>query len=158
MAIGSVPHSDADAAWVRRVQTAAILSVIAGLAHLWATPVAREWWAATAFFVGVGLAQTVSGFLFPLWPRPLLFVAAIWGNIGVVFLYVVTRTSGIPLGPHAGVLEDANPFDVATTVVELGLVFVLVSLLSEASRAWTLNALLVVGATFWVLRLTGSLP
>jgi hypothetical protein len=145
--------------WLSRAEAAAALSVIAGLAHLWAAPAhSGGWWGYGAFFVGVGLAQTFSGFVLPLWPKPLLLVTVIWGNVGVILVYVVTRTSGIPLGPHAGIVEDATPFDVLTTVVELGLVFLLVTMLASAYRAWTINALLAVGISAWVLRLTGSLP
>jgi hypothetical protein len=133
--------------------------MVAGLAHLWAAPAhSGGWWGYGAFFVGVGLAQMVYGFVLPMKPNPLLISTAIWGNIGVILVYVVTRTSGIPLGPHAGIVEDATPFDVMTTVVELGLVVVLVSMLDGAHRAWTLNALLAVGVAAWVLRFTGTLP
>ena len=152
-------ESPTDAGWMRRVQVAGTLSVIAGLAHLWETPEhSGVWWGYTAFFLGCGLAQTVYGLLLPLWPRPLLMIAAIWGNVAVIVVYVVTRTAGIPIGPHKGVMQDAGAFDMATTAIELGLVFVLVSLLNNAYRAWTLNALLAAGAAVWVLRLTGSLP
>jgi hypothetical protein len=154
-----VSESPAGQGWVRRAQAAGTLSVIAGLAHLWATPEhSGGWWGYGAFFLGVGLAQTLYGFLLPFWPNPLLHAAAIWGNVGVILIYVVTRTGGIPIGPHAGIVEDVRLFDLATTVIELGLVVVLVSLLADALRAWTLNVLLLTGAAVWVLRLTGSLP
>lgn len=145
--------------WEGRLLVAVSLSLTAGFAHLWAASGhLAVWWGYGAFFVAVGLAQTFYGFLLLCGPHPLFHAAAIWGNVGIILLYVVTRTSGIPIGPHATVIEDPGLFDMTTTLMELGLVFVLVSRLSNAQRTWTMNALLVAGAAFWGLRVTGYIP
>lgn len=145
--------------WEQRILVAVSLSLTAGFVHLWGTSEhLAVWWGYGAFFVGIGLAQTFYGFLL-LWnPHPLFHVAAIWGNVGIIVVYVLTRTSGIPLGPHATVIEDAGLFDMTTTVMELVLVIVVVSMLPTAYRTWTINGLVVVGAAFWGLRLIGYVP
>jgi hypothetical protein len=145
--------------WDQRVLVAVSLSVTAGFAHLWGTSEhLAVWWGYGAFFVGVGLAQTFYGFLL-LWSQhPLVHVAAIIGNVAVILTYVLTRTSGIPMGPHATVIEDAGVFDMVTTAMELGLVIVVVSMLPNSHRTRTINGLVVVGAVAWGLRLTGFLP
>ena len=77
--------------------------------------------------------------------------------MAVVVLYVITRTVGMPLGPHYGTVEDAGPLDMSATIAEIGLVVALVTLLVGSYRRWTINALLSLGVVLWVLRLTGIL-
>ena len=81
----------------------------------------------------------------------------IFGNLGVVVLYLVSRTSGVPFGPHAGRAEEAGVLDMSTTAVELAAVVFLLSLLGGRERGLAINAVLVVGVAVWALRLTGFL-
>ncbi len=138
---------------------AAGLAFAAALIHLWATPEHfEEWWGYGAFFVAAATGQGIFGVaLLRGFTRPLLLLAGIWANAAIAVLYVVTRTRGIPLGPHDGTVEDAGVADMAATAVEVGMIVALVALLGEAHRRWTLNALLLLGVTLWVLRLTGTL-
>ena len=140
------------------VYAAAAFSLVAAMVHLWATPQhAWIWWGYGAFFVAIALSQGLFSVVLLRWPSQLLAVAGILGNLTVILLYVFTRTSGVPLGPHAGKVEDAGLLDMTATVVEMGLVVVLVMLLSGAYRTRMLNALLLVGAAIWTLRLLGFL-
>nr|MDT0664395.1 hypothetical protein [Micromonospora sp. DSM 115978] len=51
--------------------------------------------------------------------RRLLLLLAAGGQLGVVVLWLVTRTAGLPFGPDAGVAEAAGLGDVLTVVFEL---------------------------------------
>ncbi len=114
----------------RTVLYAAALSMVAALIHLWVTPEHfEEWWGYGAFFLGVAVFQGAYGLVLLRWPRPSLFSLGIAANLGVVVLWLVTRTSGIPFfGPHAGEVEAIGVLDLAVTAAELALVFVLAGL------------------------------
>jgi len=86
-----------------------------------------------------------------------LLVAGIFGNLAAVLVFVLTRTNGVPVGPHAGKVEGAGLLDVAATAAELGAVFALTVLLGGRYRGAAVNAMLALGAALWVLRLTGVL-
>ena len=137
---------------------AAALSLSAGLAHLGETSGhLRMWWAYGAFFVAAGLGQVALAVLLALRPRPWLAAAGIPGNLAIVAMYVVTRTNGPPLGPHAGVPEDPELLGMATVAAELGVVVLLLGLLEERTRRAATTALLLVGVAAWTLRATGVL-
>ena len=103
-------------------------------------------------------------------PSQLLLSIGIWGNVAIVWLYVLTRTLGVPLGPghaaqsdhgHAGEggkhVETVGALDMTATVAEVGTVVALVVLLGLDARRRTLNALLAFGAFMWLSRATGLL-
>jgi len=73
-------------------------------------------------------------------------------------MYVVSRTYGPPLGPHARVPEVAGPIDLATTAVEVCLVGVLLTMMGPVARRRAANLLVAFAVLLWALRLTGSLP
>jgi hypothetical protein len=91
-------------------------------------------------------------------PRPWLVAVGIAGNVAIVAMYVVSRTAGPPLGPHAHVPERAGAVDLLTTAAEIALVGVLLTLLGGRSRRWVANLLLAGGVLLWALRLSGRLP
>lgn len=109
---------------------AAALSLAAALIHLWVTPEHfKEWWGYGAFFLGTAVFQGAYGLALLRWPRPSLFSLGIAANLGVVVLWLVTRTAGIPFfGPDAGEMETVGALDLAATAAELALVFVLAGL------------------------------
>jgi hypothetical protein len=80
------------------------------------------------------------------------------GNLGVVLMYVLSRTDGVPVGPHANVAEKATTVDLLTTAGEIVLVIVLLAMLGRTARRVALNAMLVLGVLLWAGRLTGHLP
>ncbi|MDP9479824.1 MAG: DUF305 domain-containing protein [Actinomycetota bacterium] len=108
---------------------AATLSIVAALIHLVAMPEHfEEWWGYGTFFLVVAVFQGAYGAaLLRRW-RPWLLYLGVATNLGVVALWLVTRTAGIPFfGPHAGEVEDVGALDLAATSVELALVFVLLA-------------------------------
>jgi len=131
------------------------LSLEAALVHMWFIPEHfMEWWGYGMFFVGAAIGQAAYGPLL-IWRRNsvALLHAGIWANTGVLALYVLTRVYGIPLGPHALVVESVGPLDLMSVVSELALVVLLVSLLPGRQRRLTGDVLMVVGLLLWALRL-----
>ena len=132
----------------RRLElTAAALSVGAGLVHATVAPEhLEEWWGYGAFFIVAAAAQIAFALVLVLEPwrrdwvpdRPPLdharqrrwvYFAGIVGNVAIIGLYVVTRTIGIPAGPHAGVVEEVTAIGVVTKAMEFGTVICLAQLL-----------------------------
>ena len=75
-----------------------------------------------AFFVALGVAQTVWAALIAiLGPSRYLLIAAT-ANAGVVALWIASRTSGLPLGPRPGTPESVGLPDVTATLFEVVLV------------------------------------
>ena len=138
---------------------AAALSLGAAWVHLaYTASHFRLWWAYGAFFLAVGIGQALYAPLVLRWPRAPVALLGIAGNVAIVGMYVLSRTAGPPLGPHAGLPEAAGPVDVATTAAEVALVVILLSLLGGPTRRRVANLLLLAGALLWALRLTGRLP
>lgn len=139
------------------IYAASALSLLSALIHLWATPehFQTSWWGYGAFFVVTALAQGTFAIVLLRWRGELLCVAGILGNIAIVAMYVVTRTSGIPIGPEAAMIEDPGVLDMTSTVAEVGLVIALLAMLGDVSRKWMINALFLAGIVVWVLKFTG---
>jgi hypothetical protein len=144
----------------RRAGAAALLSLAAAWVHLaYAGPHLRQWWAYGAFFVATGVGQALfAPLILRRPPRASLVAAGVAGNAAIIAMYVVSRTYGPPIGPHARVPEVAGPIDLATTAVELGLVGVLLTLMAPRARRHTANLLAAFAVLVWALRLTGALP
>jgi hypothetical protein len=139
------------------LQVAAALSLLAATIHLWVVPEHfEEWWGYGTFFVVVALAQG----LYALWllrrpGRPLLLFG-VAGNLMIVILWLVARTSGIPLlGPHAGEVEEVGALDLICTLAEVCVVFWLGALamkdLVTESRIQVVVILAVSALLFWHL-------
>lgn len=138
---------------------AAALSLAAAWVHLaYAASHLRQWWAYGAFFVAAGAGQALFAPLVMRRPRSWLLLAGIAGNVAIAGMYVVSRTAGPPLGPHAHVPEPAGAIDLATTAAEVALVGVLLTMLGRRPRRVVANLLLAAGALLWALRLGGQLP
>jgi uncharacterized protein (DUF305 family) len=116
---------------------AAALSLVAAAIHLWVAPEHFEkWWGYGIFFLAAAVFQGAYGPAVLRWPQPWLLYLGIAVNLGVIVLWLATRTVGVPLlGPHAGVVEDVGALDLAATTAELALVFVVAAgLLSLSTR------------------------
>ena len=138
---------------------AAVLSLGAAWVHFaYTASHLRQWWAYGAFFLATGAGQALFAPLVLRRPRPWVVAVGIAGNLAIVAMYVVSRTAGPPLGPHAHVPEPAGAVDLATTAVEIALVGVLLTLLGGRSRRCIANMLLGGGVLLWALRLSGQLP
>jgi surface polysaccharide O-acyltransferase-like enzyme len=116
-----------------------------------------QWWAYGAFFLVVGVAQALFALLILARPRPWVAAAGIAGTLAVIGMYVVSRTVGVPVGPHADFAERAGTVDLATTAAEIAALAMLLVLVGERTRRAALNAVLVAGLLLWGLRLSGQL-
>jgi len=146
---------------------AASLSLVAALIHLWVAPEHfQEWWGYGTFML---VSAACQGIFVPLVLRfpasRLVSLAGIAGNLFIVVLYVVTYTWGMPFGPtwvpfDPAVAHLVNPEVLGTvaTAAEMGIVIVLTVSLEGSVRRAAINALLVVGALLWALRIAGILP
>ncbi|HET7479642.1 MAG TPA: hypothetical protein VFJ72_09030 [Rubrobacteraceae bacterium] len=138
------------------VYIAAGLSLVAALVHLWVMPEhLAEWWGYGAFFLAAALVQGFFAVAILRWPDQRLAFAGVWTNLSIVLVYLLSRTSGLPVGPHAGVAEEAGVLDMTATASEVGVIILLVALLGGAYRKFTVNALLLLGLAIWSLRLAG---
>jgi len=148
------------------VDVAIVTSSAAALAHVVAAPGYYIWWLlAGVFFAVLGAAQLLFAVLLLRgFDHRLLLMAGIWGTVGVILLYVASRTVGIPMAPpvpfHGGRwvvgrsaipngAKHVGPLDVFTLVTELVLVLALVSTLPQRSRTRTVNQLLWIGVALW---------
>jgi len=136
----------------------AVLSGVAAGIHLGVAPEHfAEWWGYGAFFVLAAMGECALVALLALRPRPWVVQAGIWASLATMLMYLVSRTSGIPLGPETGVVEAVELPGLAATAAEGALVVVLCQLLDGRERRHTLNALGLVGAALWIAALTGAL-
>jgi len=106
------------------------LAVVAGLIHLYVAPAhfVEEGLAFGVFMLVVGAAQMVVGVAFLEEPTRAPVQATIIGTLLVVLLYLVSRTTGLPFGPHPGRPEGVDTVDVVSKTTELTLLWVLLSL------------------------------
>jgi hypothetical protein len=145
--------------WPASAAVAAALSLGVAWVHLvYLSSHLREWWAYGAFFLAAGAGQALFAPLILHRPRPWLVALGIAGNVAIIGMYVLSRTAGPPLGPHAHVPEPAGAADLLTTAAEVVLVAVLLGMLSATARRRLANVLLGMGTVLWALRLTGRLP
>jgi hypothetical protein len=134
--------------------TAAALSLVAAWIHFSYTASHwRDWWAYGAFFLGMGIFQALCVPAIVRWPRNTwVALATIAGNVGIIGMYFYSRTTGIPMGPHAGIVEKAGAVDLATTAGEIALIAIVATMVGARSRRVILNALLVAGIGLWTAR------
>jgi FtsP/CotA-like multicopper oxidase with cupredoxin domain len=71
------------------------------------------------FFVAAGALQLAAAAAMLLRPSRRLFLAAAAGTAGVIGLYLVSRTVGVPVGPRPGQPEMVGFTDIACTTMEL---------------------------------------
>ena len=109
---------------VATLRVVAALSLLAAAIHLWVMPEhLEEWWGYGAFFLVLAVAQGMYGLGLLRWPSRPFLLLGVAGNLAVAILWLVTRTTGIPLlGPHAGEAEAVGVLDLACTLAEVGIV------------------------------------
>jgi hypothetical protein len=101
-----------------------------------------EWWGYGVFFlvaaiclIGFGLALMTDAIDPRYTPgdvqrlRRIMYLAGIAGNIGLLTLYTLTRTAGIPFGPGAGTVETVAGPDAIANLAEATAVVALIVLL-----------------------------
>jgi hypothetical protein len=142
----------------RGLFVAAALSLGAGLVHLevtndhWVV-----WWGYGLFFLLTGLGQVLYAAVVVKWPNAAVLWVGIAGNLGIVGMYLISRTNGIPAGPGAGHIERVGSGDFVTTVGEFVLAGMLIAALGPRVRSWAMTVLALAGVGLWVLRLTNNL-
>lgn len=137
---------------------AAVLSLAVAMIHLWtALGYFEVWWGYGTFFLGAAAAQGLFSVALLRWPGRVFSLAGIFGNLSIIMIYVLSRTSGVPFGPHAGRAEEAGVLDMSATGIELMIVVFLLTLLGGRERSVAINAVLLAGVAIWALRLTGFL-
>jgi hypothetical protein len=92
-----------------------------------------EWWLAGTFFLGVALFQLAWAVAVVLWPSGRLYLAGAVVNALIVLTWIVSRTTGIPVGPGAGEPEAVGLPDVLATAYEVLLVVAALALLARGS-------------------------
>jgi hypothetical protein len=90
-------------------------------------------------FVILAWAQAAWAVTYLIRPVRRLAVAAVVGNAGVVAVWAVSRTMGLPFGPTPFVPEPAGLLDVLATAFELALVALLIIALSGRWRTLRLS-------------------
>ncbi len=82
-----------------------------------------------AEFATEGIAFAVAGWLqllvaFYLWTQPTraVLVFAALSNLAFIVAWAVSRTAGLPVGPNAGIAEEASLVDVTTVALEAALI------------------------------------
>ena len=116
------------------IRCAALLTVGAALIHVGVSADHfQEWWAAGLFFLVSAAAQL--GWAAWCWSRASsrrVLLAGAGGSVALALVWAVSRTSGLPFGPEAGVAEPVGVADavcVALEVLSAGLAVV-------AATAW----------------------
>src|SRR3954451_4809367 len=152
----------------------ATAAAVAAAVHLYVAPEhLREWWLYGGFFVAVTVAQLLLAVLLLRGPRVRVVLLAIWGTVGLIGIYVISRTVGLPITPPADaaghglvagaggsgvpILPGALPpgvepvaaLDLVALGAELVLLAVLVGMLPSALRRLTINLMLVAGVVGW---------
>lgn len=113
----------------------------------------REYWLFGLLFAIVAPLQLAWAELVRRRPddRRLLIAGAI-GNLGVAAVWVASRTTGLPVGPHPGEPEPVGIKDLLSTYDELLLAIIVAVLLSRRAAswlvpiAWTLAGVSIVSA------------
>jgi hypothetical protein len=112
----------------------ALLSIGAAIVHF--AVIAQhfdEWWLTGIFFLSIALFQLGWGLLVLIQPSALVYVAGAIANALIIVTWIVSRTTGVPVGPEAGEAEAVSFPDALATAFEVVLVVVLVALLAERS-------------------------
>ena len=116
--------------------TLASLSAVAAGIHAWVVPEHYEEYALFGVFFGViGFAQ--AGWVAALLRRPTrrVHVAGIALSTGLLALWALSRTAGVPVGPEPWEAEPAQLLDVVAGVAELGIIGVAAMTLSRQPEA-----------------------
>ena len=100
-----------------------------------------EYWLFGVFFVVVALAQLGWAVAVVSNPTRTVYVVGALGNALIVMTWVISRTSGLPLGPEAGEPEPVGVADVVSTALEVVIVVGTLPLLRglELRRSWAMR-------------------
>ncbi|MGH9030863.1 MAG: hypothetical protein ACRDZV_01935 [Acidimicrobiia bacterium] len=117
-----------------------------------------EWWASGIFFAALAWFQVAWAVGMVVRPSRALLAGGALVNAGAVGVWAVSRTWGVPVGPHAGVAEAASFVDILATAFEgallLGCLALILRPRLNRTRASRLGALPVGIAGLAVVVLT----
>jgi hypothetical protein len=131
----------------RRTETlVGVCMVVSGSVHgLITQEHFKEWWGYGLFFmgaavclIGYGLALITDAINARYTPgdvqrlRRIMYFAGVAGTVGLLTLYTLTRTAGIPFGPGAGTVETVAGPDVIANLTEVAAAIGLILLLWKA--------------------------
>lgn len=125
---GSSPPSTPVASYLRWVLAALSLGA-AGIHFAMIGPHFDEYWAEGVFFAALAWFQVAWAVGIVLRPSRLLLWVGLAVSAATVGVWAVSRTWGVPFGPHAGVAEEASFVDVLATAFEGALVLGALALL-----------------------------
>jgi hypothetical protein len=161
-----------------RLAAITLASVAGGVHLVLIAQQASVWWGYGALMALIAAVEIGTAIGLALHPTPRVVLAGIVGVTASIVLYVVSGTSGLPLGPgparaaqfsdpfHAGHpdfsflqgrAESVGALDLGCLVAEVALIVLLVTLLPDRHRRPVTNALCVLGAALWILRWAGVL-
>jgi hypothetical protein len=138
--------------WTLRVVAVACL-LGAEVVHTSAVDAHRHWALAGAFFLAISAVEGALAVGLSVLPSRKLYITSIGVSAATVAIWLVSRTSGLPIGPGAGVPEAVGAADAISTFLEVLTVAVLFPLLlvsatgkvpARAKRDWMAAAIAIV--------------
>jgi hypothetical protein len=128
--------------------------VIAALVHL------SHGWNITAFFLVAAVLQVVvAGRIGRATDAARLVAAVLLGTLGLVLLYVASRTVNLPFGGvhtvHNDRPQDPDLLGTAVVLAELVTLATAPALLPEPLRRWSTTTMMLVGVGLWAAWATG---
>lgn len=90
-----------------------------------------------AFFLMVGIGQLALALLLVLRPSRLLFKVGLFSSVGLLALWLVSRTTGLPIGPDPWVPEQAGVTDVLCVALEVAGLLLFAALMLRRPRPHT---------------------
>ena len=112
------------------------LSVGAGVIHQAVVPDhLAQWWVFGVLFFATALVQFAWAVAYLVRPGRRLALAGVMINSGIIAVWVVSRSVGLPAGPAAGRPDQVGFVDLVATVLEVVLVGVLVARLLPRTAA-----------------------
>ena len=119
VAIKAAPKSDSRLA----ARCAALASFGAAIVHFAVAPAHwREWALSGVFFVSLALLQLIWARVVLVRTTTAVLAAGIGLNVCAVALWGLSRTSGAPFGPHAGVPEVVQAADLCALLLQIYIV------------------------------------
>ncbi|HEX7745036.1 MAG TPA: hypothetical protein VF462_07230 [Micromonosporaceae bacterium] len=132
---GASPVSEVSQLQVDLLRWGAVgATAFAGVLHYAVVPQHRPWWLAALAFTLVGGMQLAWAVLaFVARDRRLLLLGAAL-NGAALLAWLVSRTAGLPFGPHSGSPEPAGALDLVTVVTEAAAVAALIGIATVHTR------------------------
>jgi hypothetical protein len=161
----ALPHSEVHRAGAQREGDLseglhiAVALASAGAATIHFAVIAQhleEYWLFGSFFISVAIAQVVWAMLVLVRPSPPVYLAGFVGNAVVAATWVISRTTGLPLGPQSGEPEPVGIADTVATAFEVLIVAgaLLLLLRMNARRTLARFTAATAVATFAAIGLT----